>query len=346
MNTMATGSPTVSASRPSRILGLRPVALIEIALFLALALATDRWLFQGDRFQSVAPHPFWILVLLVSAQYGTREGLLAAALSSVALLAFHLPDPAAGPDPYAGLLALVRRPVSWMVVAFVLGELRQRQIRRETDLALSLETALRREAELRSACESLDRARRELETFVAGQPATLLSVCRAAPLLESTDPARTVPGAIGLVRAVLNPARFSLFLRREGGLHLAAQHGWAEGDSWRRAFPDFHPLARAILEEGRCLSAARPEDDAALAGEGILAAPLRDPGGAILGMLKIEDPDLARGGGHTAAIVESLGRWIGAARARTACSSEPGGASGARPRTELPHGRSEDVRLV
>ena len=51
-----------------------------------LPLLADHLLFGGDRFAAVSPHPFWIVVLLIAAQYGTSEALAAAALASAALL--------------------------------------------------------------------------------------------------------------------------------------------------------------------------------------------------------------------------------------------------------------------
>ncbi|TAE82367.1 MAG: hypothetical protein EAY76_03250, partial [Alphaproteobacteria bacterium] len=52
-------------------LGLRVSALLEIALFLGLALLINLVFGGSPRFIASQPHPFWILILLVSAQYGS-----------------------------------------------------------------------------------------------------------------------------------------------------------------------------------------------------------------------------------------------------------------------------------
>ena len=59
-------SVPVAQTRPARpmIFGLRRSALVEIALFLAVALAFDMLVLDGARYRDVQPHPFWALVLL------------------------------------------------------------------------------------------------------------------------------------------------------------------------------------------------------------------------------------------------------------------------------------------
>src|SRR3546814_2467936 len=89
----------------------RITALLEIALFLAGALLLDRYVFAGDRFASVQPHPFWIIILLMAAQYGTGEALLAAVASTAALLIGNIPDQPIDQDIYAYILELARNPI-------------------------------------------------------------------------------------------------------------------------------------------------------------------------------------------------------------------------------------------
>ena len=114
--------------RSSRF-GVRHPAFLEITLFLALALAID-WLFlDGTRFHSMSLHPFWILVLLVTVQYGTNAGLFAALASTVALLAGNVPIQAAFQDRFQWLFEIMRLPLLWFLTAVTLGELRMRQIR-------------------------------------------------------------------------------------------------------------------------------------------------------------------------------------------------------------------------
>jgi polysaccharide biosynthesis protein PelD len=114
---------------PRRLLGFRRVALIELALFFGVALWVDWALGNGQRFESVQPHPFWIPVLLLAIQYGTNEGVLAALAAAAALRGGNLPEQMISQDLYQYLYAMTREPILWLVAGVLVGELRMRQIR-------------------------------------------------------------------------------------------------------------------------------------------------------------------------------------------------------------------------
>src|SRR5215218_6779966 len=97
-------STTDEALTHRSILGLRVSALVETLLFLAIALLVDAWLGAGDRFSDISPHPFCIIVLLVSTYYGTNEGLATAALCGIAALAGHIPEQGFNEERTAWLL--------------------------------------------------------------------------------------------------------------------------------------------------------------------------------------------------------------------------------------------------
>ena len=103
------------------ILGLRVSALVETLLFLAVALLVDSLLGAGDRFSEISPHPFWIIVLLVSTYYGTNEGLATAALCAIAALAGHIPEQGFNEESTAWLLRVSADPVLWIMAALAPG---------------------------------------------------------------------------------------------------------------------------------------------------------------------------------------------------------------------------------
>ncbi|HHS83456.1 MAG TPA: hypothetical protein ENK38_00820, partial [Gammaproteobacteria bacterium] len=115
--------------KPVRILGVRRSALVEIGLFFVLAILLDQFIFDADSFWYVTPHPFWLIILLVTVQYGTAEGVLAALASTVVLLAVGIPEQTLNQDLYDYLFSIVRRPLMWFVAAVLLGELRMRHLR-------------------------------------------------------------------------------------------------------------------------------------------------------------------------------------------------------------------------
>jgi hypothetical protein len=153
----------------SSTFGVRHPAFLEIVLFLAFALAID-WLFlDGTRFRSMSLHPFWILVLLVTVQYGTNAGLFAAIASTAALLAGNVPIQPAFQDRFQWLFEIMRLPLLWCLTAVTLGELRMRQIRERERLRGQVAEASRRDKILTDGYKRLNALKEALETRVAGQ---------------------------------------------------------------------------------------------------------------------------------------------------------------------------------
>jgi polysaccharide biosynthesis protein PelD len=296
------------------VCGLRYTALVELGLLLGLALAVDRFFFDGTRFRSLALHPFWIPVLLLSVQYGTNAGLLAAIASTLALLAGNLPPQGLLEDRFAWLFETSRLPLLWFAAGVVLGELRTRQLRESEQTGRDLGEARGRESVLVEAYKRLEAAKEALETRVAGQLRTALALYEAARGIEKLDPAEVLLGVSTLVRSVMNPERFSLYLLQNGCLELVL----AEGGTAEDALPRFyHPETRLFQEtvgRQRVLSVANPEDEDVLAGAGMIAAPLvATSSGRVIGMLKIEKLGFLDLNLSNVQTFQVLCRWIGAA---------------------------------
>jgi hypothetical protein len=280
------------AGNPNRptILGVRRIALIEIAAYVAATLLVDHFAFGGDRFWSVTPHPFWPLILLMAVQYGTSEALLATALCSAALLAGNMPTQSINQDIYAYLLSVVRLPFMWMVAALVLGEIRMRHVRERADLEAALEKAVEENAEVSSAFERISAIRQSLEGRIASQLRTAVTMYQAARSLDRQDPSEVLLGVVDTILAILNPTKCSLYLLREDFLEISIGHGWTREDNLTRVFRPDSSLFQEVIGKQRVLCAVNPDDEFLLSNEGVIAGPLIDRGtGAVLGMLKIEE---------------------------------------------------------
>jgi polysaccharide biosynthesis protein PelD len=276
--------------RPRRILGFRIAALIETGTLLAAALAVDELLLGGNRFAGVTPHPFWAVVLLAAAQYGTREGILAAALAAAALMVGRLPEQGFGEDLNAWLLRIGETPVLWFAAGVVFGEIRDGH-RREADALRENLTELREQASaIAEAYERLSATKAELETRVAGQVRTVHAMYAAARAIEQQGTGEVLIGVAPLVRSVLSPAKFSLFLLNGQLLEAAATEGWHSDDQFLRVFDPASPLFLAVIGRRQILTGANAEYEAILRGEGMLAGPLvSEETGKVVGMLKIEE---------------------------------------------------------
>lgn len=300
-----------------KLLGLNRAAVVETVVFFAAALAIDFVFLDFDRYRGLEPHPFWIAVLLVSIQYGTAEGLFAAAAATAAYLTGALPEPRVDQDLYAWLLTTTLLPVLWFVAAVVAGELTGRMRRERDDLRVELEQAKKREDVIAAAYRRLDRRRENLEARVAGQLRSVFAIYNAAKGIEKMSTGEVVAGVAELVSTVMSPRRFSLFLLSKGELVFATGEGWDEGSSERRVYDGQSALFQAVVGSRRTLAVASAADEAVLAGEGALAGPLVNlETGEVIGMLKIEETGFLQLNVTTLENFRLLCEWIGTAFAQ------------------------------
>ncbi len=272
-----------------KTLGIRQTALIEIVVYLGVMLALDYFIFGGDRFRDVSPHPFWPLVLLLSAQYGTAEGLLAAAAATLALLLGGVPQQTITEDMYQHLFGIVKNPLLWSVSAVVLGEVRMRHVREAQHLEIGMENTSAKTADLSKAYERLQAVRSSLESRIAGQIRTGMTMYQAMRALDRTDPNEVLMGVAETVNAVMNPEKFSVYLLSDDAMEIVLGQGWAQDDSYSRSFRSNSLLFKEIVGRQRFLCAVNEDDQKVLGPEGLLAGPLMDDKtGDIVGMLKIE----------------------------------------------------------
>jgi len=78
---MTVSSPV--APKPSTDFGVLRAAIAETMVVLAAALVVDQVWFDGTRFRDVAPHPFWLIVLVMAAHYGTAAGAFATVIGAL-----------------------------------------------------------------------------------------------------------------------------------------------------------------------------------------------------------------------------------------------------------------------
>ncbi len=298
--------------RPVRILGVRRSALLEIGLFFLIAIILDQFVFDGDSFWSVSPHPLWLIVLLVTVQYGTAEGVLAALASSVVLLAGGMPEQALNQDLYDYLYSVVRHPLMWFVAAVLLGELRMRHMREREQLCQQLKEAREKERVIAEAYQRQQRIREDLEARVAGQMRTVISMHQAVKSLEQLDSGKVLFSIMDMVRAVMSPRKSSVFILSQDVLEAAVHTGWTGKDEYLRVIGAEHPLFQEVVTRQRILSISNEEDESVLDRQGVLAGPLINADtGEVIGMLKIEELDFIELGWTTIKNFEVVCEWIG-----------------------------------
>jgi polysaccharide biosynthesis protein PelD len=297
-----------------KIGGFRTSALIEMAIFFAVLVGVNVLFGSGDRFWSVEPHPFWLIVLLMAVQYGTSEAVLAAILSTLFLLVGNMPAQGLNQDMYNYLLTVLDRPILWLVVAVMLGELRQRHIRERDYLRKELNDSHGREEVIAQSYDKVKTLKEKLELRIASQLRANVGTYRAARAIEKNHPADVLSGVQELLTSVMGAEQFSLYSLDNEGLSTTIIQGWKDGTSYAKHFSTHDPIYQEVIGKQKVLCVANEDHQRVLGGQGVLAGPLLDPEtGEISGMLKIERMNFLDLNLSTVESFRAICEWIGIA---------------------------------
>lgn len=274
--------------QPSTFFGLRASAVLEMLIFFVTALLLDALLLDGARYANLSPHPFWIVVVLMSVQYGTVEGIAAAVLSTALLLIGNMPEETIGQDMYGYLFTVVSTPLQWLVASVVLGELRMKHLRERAQLREALDQSGQREEKITQQYGATRELKDRLEMRIAGQLRSSVATYQAAKAMEALSPNEVLSGLQDLLMSALNPDQFSVYTLDDDGLTATLTHGWKQGE-YAESFGSGSELFRSVIGRRQVLVIANSDHERALTGHGVLAGPLVDRDtGEVVGMLKIE----------------------------------------------------------
>lgn len=296
------------------ILGIRVSALIEMLIGLAVITLIDVFLFAGNRFWDVNPHPFWIVVIIVAAQYGTAEGIIAAIAATLFYLVGNIPVQSEGMSHYDWLFSISINPILWLIAGWILGELRQRHMRERNLLVREVEESHQREDLISTSYNFVKGRKESLEVQVSGQLLSSIDAYRAAKAVETLDPKSVMQGVERLVKSVLGPQKFSLSILHDNKLSTTIIHGWAPSDKFAQEVDSFSPLFQAVVGQRELLVVANEQHEISLDGQGIIAGPILDPtNNRVIGMLKVEQLDFTSLSLNTVETFRALTEWIGTA---------------------------------
>ena len=304
----------IPEKEPAKILGIRLSAIVEALGLLIVLTLIDAIFLHGHRFWDTNPHPFWIVVILLAGQYGTNEGLLAAGLATIFLLVGNIPPESETLNHYDRLYAIFINPILWVVGGWMLGELRQRHIRERDKLREEVLDANQRENVISDSYKFVRNRKEALEVQVSGQLMSSIEAYRAAKAVETLDPKSVMQGVERLVKSVLGPQKFSLYIFHDSKLSATILHGWNPSDKFAQEIDSFSPLYQAVVGAQETLVIANEQHEIALDGQGVMAGPILDPESRrMLGMLKVEQMDFISLSLNTVETFRALCEWIGTA---------------------------------
>jgi polysaccharide biosynthesis protein PelD len=298
-----------------KFLAIRLSAWIEmISFFFVLFIIAFLFGIEFNYF-NVSLHPFWILVILMSAQYGINEGLMAACISSIILLIGPLPPQSVMEDRYEYFFILAKMPIFWFISAVILGELRMRHIRERDKLKEEALQAEEKEKKVAESYEALKKIKELLEMRVSSDRQTALMEIAAFKELEEGSKEDIIRGACDLTKVLVAPEKFSIFLLESRELKYRVSEGWDPDDHYLKSFGPDSALFQEIVEKKKVIS-IQTTDHKVLGEEGVLAVPIiAIKSGKVLGMIKIEEIPFLRLRTTEIESLHMIGEWVGTAYA-------------------------------
>jgi hypothetical protein len=272
-------------------------ALVEMAVLVALVMLEYFW----DGFPNLTrinPHPYWIAVLLLSLQYGTVSGLIAASIAIIGTVLIGMPEPDIEERYFNYLIRVWTQPVLWLLVAMLLGTFRARQIEQRDELLLQAENLRMRGATLLDHATNLRARCTMLERRIAMRETTDTSKLLAAlARLSDAGPGRWADALDATLRAGFPKSQISLYAIDGASARVVLTHRAAGIVNEVTNEIGADHLLLASIKAGRSLSVVDAADDAFLRGSGVAAVPIFAPvtgqsadaaGQRVIGFLKAE----------------------------------------------------------
>lgn len=267
---------------------LPPVAaLLEILLLVVVPGLLDFYVPAFPTLNDLHPHFYWLPVVLLSVQYGSLSGLLAAGTAILLAALLGWPEQDIGENHFTYLLRIWLQPVLWIATAVVLGQIRLRQIeQKELLLRTVQELTVQRQSiagharNLRHRCDHLERI------IAAKREPDAKQLLAALGQINSADTGAAELALHDALRLAFGTCRVAIYFLDGDQLRLAAQHG--EGAPAVASVGIDERLYRAVIFERRSLSVLNAGDETDLGGLGLAAVPISRGHTAAAGLLLLQ----------------------------------------------------------
>ena len=256
--------------------------IIELVILFAALAVIDRLIMTPGDFAKLQPHPYWLPVILLSLQYGTADGMLAATVAILLDLALGWPSQGVAEDYYRYVVRVWAVPICWILTAIVIGEVRARQRTRIIELTGALDETRRQAADITGHCYKLDEKIQRLEReFATAEAFSLDALAAALRDLHHGDAGAWTESLGRVHRGLIGCGNLSLFVRTDRAYvqvaHVSAspEHEPAAVVSPRDGGRgSLSALLETVVAGQQALNALNRDDAASLDGVAAMAIPL------------------------------------------------------------------------
>ncbi len=299
------------AARPGKTSSMS--YLVEALLGFALITAVNVMWFRANLgFVGISPHPYWIVVLLLSSRYGFLAGLFSGIVSATLAVGLSLIG-RQGTTIYELWKLLLGEPLLFIAVGCALGEISQ-GIKSRYEALLGEHGELQNSfVQLRERYDAVIKAKQEVDTRILSQEQTLTTMHETAQALRSLSEGELYPAALDMVAKFLGAEASSIYAFDAGRLKFKAALGELENRKrpddllpdeglMGRAFTSGHVASANVLLE-MYEKGVLPDTDT------LIAAPLVTSGNKVLGVLNIEQLPFLKFNSQTIRMAEVFSGW-------------------------------------
>lgn len=225
-------------------------ALEIIAGFLILLWINWQWFPQDMGWVSTLIHPYFVVVLLIAARYGTFDGIAAGAVGAMLLVSFKA---TANPGAFSSVgdlldLELMSVPYLLLLVGTVLGEIRQVAEDEIEELWKRIKSLGADLSNISGETRLVRRYNEDLQERIASSTETTAAFYEAAANVQSLSENEALPAILEVVNRFVGADKCSIYFKREGAFELRSERGWDNPDEFPRSIPASNEMMRRVLD--------------------------------------------------------------------------------------------------
>jgi polysaccharide biosynthesis protein PelD len=293
--------------------GFRWSSIVETLLFTTAILIINHLLHPQDPgYLSVQPHPFWIVVLLISIRYVFRESLLCAVIVAVAYISFVVfPGQTAYRFSAITLFADFKEPLLFLIVAGFLSSYTQHLLERTQVLRGQVIARNEDIADLRDRNLAAGQALRRLEGRIASEYTSILDLFAELAGTKQMSADQIKEQLLDILVRYLNVEEATYYDIERG--QLVRRFSTIEGSAEAEAGAQDFLLTQALgTEEVVHLGQFSQQDDLErYQGLCLMAGALRNASGDPIGLISVEAIPFIDYNPHTFKLLGTVVEWWG-----------------------------------
>ena len=293
--------------------GFRWSSVIETLILAAAILIVSRTLHPEDfGYLSVYPHPFWVIIILISIRYVFKESMVCA-LIAAAVYSFFVVFPARDVFHFSAinLFSDFKDPLLFLITAGFISGFTQHLFERTEVLRSQVRERDKEIERLHDQNEASTHALRRLEARIAGEFTNILDLFEALSRTKQMSSDQIKHNLLEVLKHYLNVEQSSYYdVERD---QLVRSHSLG-ADS---VGPADHPpeedllLTEALRSEGvaHLGQFARQSDLEHYQGASLMAGALRNAAGHVIGLVSVESMPFIDYNPHSFKLFQTILEW-------------------------------------